>query len=184
LLAGIGSIPLIFCLSRSLKKSGIFASITVSVFPYLILYSTMARGYSLLVLLTIALAYLGVQISKSEPTAMGAALLSLIAALGMLNIPSMLFPIAGIYCWLFVLFLIKGHSLRLVLSKFVVPCSLFTIIFTIILYTPVILASNGIESIIANKYVQPQLWSEFIGRVLPHFEATVGDFIREYLLWC
>jgi hypothetical protein len=178
-LAGIGSIPLIFCLSRSLRKSGIFASISVSVFPYLILYSTIARGYSLLVLLTIALAYVGVQISTREPSAIGAALLSLIAALGMLTIPSMLFPIAGIYCWLFVLFLIKGHKLRFVLSKFVVPCSLFTVIFTIILYTPVILASNGIESIIANKYVQSQPWSEFIGQVLPHFQATIGDFIRD-----
>jgi hypothetical protein len=178
-LAGIASIPLIFFLSHSLKKSGIFAAISVSVFPYLILYSTIARGYSLLVLLTIALACTGVQILKRAPTARGAALLSLIAALGMLTMPSMLFPIAGIYCWLFVSFLIKGYKLRLVLTKFVLPCSLFTSIFTSILYSPVILASNGIESIISNKYVRSKPWPAFIGRVLPHFQATVGDFTRD-----
>ena len=178
-LAGIGSIPLIFCLCRSLKKSGIFASIAVSVFPYLILYSSMARGYSFLVLLTIALAFIGVQISKREPTLAGSILLSSIAALGMLTMPSMLFPIAGIYCWLFCLFLLKRYAFRIILTKFVAPCSLFTIFFTIILYTPVILASNGIESIVANRSVKSNSWPEFIRQVLPHFQATVSDLFRD-----
>jgi hypothetical protein len=178
-LAGIGSILLTFCLCRSLNKSGLLASVAVSVFPYLILYSSMARGYSLLVFLTIALAFIGVQLSKKEPTVAGAMILSSIAALGMLTMPSMLFPIAGIYCWLFCLFLLKRYAFRIILSKFVAPCSLFTIFFTIVLYTPVILASNGIESIVANKYVQSDLWPEFIRQVIPHFQATISDFFRD-----
>jgi len=177
-LAGIGCIPLTFLLCRALHKSGLFASIAVAVFPYLILYSTNARGYALVVFLTLALAVVGLQIVKRKPSIAGALPVSAIAALGMLTMPSMLFAIAGVYCWLFCLLLIQGQTLRIILSKFVVPVGLITIIFTMILYTPVIIVSNGVESIVANDYVQSQPWPEFKRQVLPHFQATLGEFFR------
>ncbi len=177
-LAGIGLIPLIFCLCRTLQGSGVFASIAVSVFPYLVSYSTNARGHSLLVFLTLALAFVGAQTAK-KPSVAGATIVSSIAALGMLTMPSMLFPIAGIYCWLACLLFIKGQTLRTILYKFVIPCSSMTTIFTIVLYTPVILVSNGVESIVANRFVQSQPWQEFLSQVYPHFQKTSSDFFRD-----
>ena len=90
LMAGIGLIPLTYCLCRLLNNSGIFASFTIAVFPYLISYSTNARGYSLLVLLTLALAFVVVQFTN-KPSVQGVILISILASLGMLTIPTMLF---------------------------------------------------------------------------------------------
>ena len=177
-LAGVGLIPLIFCLCRTLKQSGVFASISAAVFPYLILYSTNARGYSLLVFLTLGLALIGAQTAKKISVS-GAMIFSSIAALGMFTIPSMLFPIASIYCWLACLLIIMGHPHKTILYKFVIPSGLMTIAFTIILYTPVIFVSNGIESIVANRFVQSQPWQEFLSQICSHFQETFSDFSRD-----
>ncbi len=174
-LAGIGLIPLVFCLCRTLNLSGIFASISVSVFPFLVLFSTNARGYTLLVFLTLALTIVGASTTK-KPSLAGATLVSSIAALGMMTMPSMLFPIVGIYCWLACLLLINGNTLKTILFEFVFPCSLMTIAFTIVLYTPVILASNGVESIVANRFVQSQPWQVFLSEVNLHFQDTYRSF--------
>jgi hypothetical protein len=177
-LAGVGLIPLTFLLCRKLKVSGIFASIAISVFPYLIAYSTNARGYSLLVFLTVFLTLTGIQTLK-VPSVVGTTIFSVIASLGMLTMPSMLFPIAGIYCWLVCLFFINGESVRNISYKFAIPCVLLTFIFTAILYTPVILASNGIESIVGNQFVQSQPWDGFLRSISPHFQKTYNVFYRD-----
>lgn len=177
-LAGIGCIPLLFSLCRQLKQSGIFASLAISIFPYLIFYSTNARGYTLLVLLTLLLAYVGLKAVKT-PSSAGAILISLIASLGMLTMPSMLFPIAGLYIWLAILVLVNEKDLKIVFHKFIIPCGLFTVIFSLVLYIPVIIASNGIETIINNMYIKPQPWSEFISQLSPHITSTLSDFFRD-----
>ena len=177
-LAGIGSIPLVFCLCRSLKQSGIFASIAVATFPYLILYSTNARGYSLLVFLTLGLALIGVQTAKKLSTP-GGALFASTAALGMFTMPCMLFPIASIYCWLVGLLFIQGQKPKAILYKFIIPSGLMAVTFSIILYTPVIFVSNGVKSIVANRFVQAQPWQEFLSRMYPHFQETIHDFCRD-----
>jgi len=176
-LAGIALIPLIFCFCRSLGHSGVIASVTAAVFPYLVSYSTNARGYSLLVLLTLLLAFVGLHVTR-KPSPGGAAVLSSVAALGMMTIPSMLFAIAGIYCWLACLFLIRGCTLRSMLLRFVVPCSMMTVAFTLVLYTPVILVSNGVESIVANRFVQSQPWREFLRQLYPLLRS-LSDYPRD-----
>jgi len=175
--AWIKIFPLIFCLCRTLKQSGVLASIAVAVSPFLISYSAQGRGYSLLAFLTLSLAFIGVQIVKN-PSMAGSTLFSSIAALGMLTMPSMIFPIAGIYCWLACLFFIKGQTPKTILYKFIIPGGLMTVAFTIILYTPVIFVSNGVESIVANRFVQAQPWQEFLSQMYPHFQITFRKFSR------
>ena len=176
-LAGIALIPLTFCLCRKLRQSGVFAAIAVSVFPYLVSYSTNARGYTLLILMTLALGFVGAETTK-KPSVGGAALLSAVAALGMMITPSMLFPVAGIYCWLACLLSIKGYTLRTILLEAAIPCAMMTVVFTMVLYTPVILVSDGVESIVANRFVQSQPWPEFLGQLGPHLRS-IGDFVRD-----
>jgi hypothetical protein len=85
-LAGLLAIPLTFCLSRSLSannRSGFSAAALVAVFPYLILYDTMARGYSLVVLLSLCLVALGVRVIE-HPSRRLCSLMALVIALGVL----------------------------------------------------------------------------------------------------
>jgi hypothetical protein len=175
--AGIGLIPLIFCLCRRLGQSGVFAIIAAAVFPYLISYSTNARGYTLLVFLTLLLAFVGVEVAR-KPSLGGAAVVSSVAALGIMTMPTMLFPIAGLYGWLACLLLVKGHTPRSMLLGFVIPCILMTVAFTLVLYTPVILVSDGLQSIVANRFVQPQTWREFLGQLYPHVQS-LGEYSRD-----
>jgi 4-amino-4-deoxy-L-arabinose transferase-like glycosyltransferase len=179
-LAGIALIPLVYVLCRRLnnQQSGIFAPIAIAIFPYFIFYSTNARGYTLLVLFTLILALVGAKIAK-QPSILQTALFSLIAAFGMLTIPTMLFPIAGIFSWVFLLLFINGHTQNVVLSKFAIPGVLITSALTALFYTPVILVSNGIEPIIANRFVKAQPWHEFSVQVYPHFKQTFIDFTRD-----
>ncbi|MDL1969219.1 MAG: glycosyltransferase family 39 protein [Deltaproteobacteria bacterium] len=177
-LAGNALIPLVYILCRTLKQSGVFASITLAVFPYFVLYFTNARGYTLVVLFTLSLALIGARIAKQLSISKTASF-SLVAALGMLTMPTMLFPIAGIYLWVLLLLFISGHTQKRVFYEFALPSILITSTLTALFYTPVILVSNGIQSIIANRFVKAQPWQKFISQMYPHFNQTFIDFTRD-----
>lgn len=177
-LAGVALMPLVYNLCRTLGQSGIFASIAIAVSPYFVLYSTNARGYTLLVLFTFILALIGTRI-VDQPSILKTYIFSLTAALGMLTMPSMLFPIVGIYFWVILLLLINGHDQKNIFYLFAVPSVLITCVLTALFYTPVILVSNGIESIIANRFVKAQPWDEFVSQIYPHFIQTFSDFTRD-----
>jgi hypothetical protein len=188
-LAGIASIPLMFCLCRELLqgRSGLFASASIAVFPYLILYSTNARGYSIIVFLSLALMLVGVRFSK-KPSVEASAILSSVAALGLMTIPSMAFPIAGIYLWLFCAYLLNGNSLDRVLREFVFPSAIMTAAFGAILYSPVVLVTNGLQSLVSNEFVQAQPSEVFLSDIYAHLAEAVADYIRDIpkalLLFC
>lgn len=177
-LSGIAIIPLTFCFCRKLipKTSGFLASALVSVFPYMVLYSVMARGYSLMVALTLALALIGFCITE-RLSFTGCALLSLISALGMLTMPSMLFAIAGVNLWLVCLLIRKQHF-KTVLDGFVIPCAAMTFIFTVMLYIPSIIVS-GVRPIVANRFVRSLPWEDFFSGIYPHLSMIVSDFSRD-----
>jgi hypothetical protein len=179
-LAGIASIPLMFCLCRELLqgRSGLFASASIAVFPYLILYSTNARGYSIIVFLSLALMLVGVRFSK-RPSVEASAILSSIAALGLMTIPSMAFPIAGIYLCLFGAYLLNGNSLDRVLREFVFPSAIMTAAFGAILYSPVVLVTNGLQSLVSNEFVQAQPSEVFFNQVNGHFTEVMADYTRD-----
>jgi hypothetical protein len=179
-LAGTASIPLMFCLCRRLLsgRSGLLASIAVAVSPYLVLYSTNARGYSLVVFLSLALALIGVHFTKA-PSVPASALMSAIAALGLLTVPSMAFPVSGIYLWLFCVYLLNGNSLWRVVREFVLPCVLITIGLATFFYSPVVFVTNGVRSLLSNEFVQSQASDVFLSQVYPHVAETFADFTRD-----
>ena len=179
-LAGVLSIPLVFCLGRVLLREGsaLFATVVVAVFPYLILYATTARGYTLMVLFTLLLAVVGALTARA-PSKAASTILSIIAALGILTVPSMAFPVAGVYLWLTFLFFIHGNKLRHVLGNFVVPCALLTAGLVALFYTPVIFVSKGIAPVIANEHVAAQPSEVFFRRLPEHLAGTFSDFVRD-----
>ena len=177
-IAGVALIPIVYKLCRILGQSGIFASFAIAISPYFILYSTTARGYTLLVLFSLLLTLMGIRITD-QPSILRTSIYSLIASLGMLTMPSMLFPIAGIYLWVHLLLLINKRDPKSIFYSFSVPALLITCTLTALFYTPVILASNGIKSIVANRFVKAQPWDEFVSQVYPHFIQTIIDFTRD-----
>jgi len=146
----------------------------------MVLYSTNARGYSLLVFLTLALAFMGVHVAE-KPSLPGWALLSLIAALGMMTMPTMVFAIAGLYLWLVCLLLLNRKTFAAILREFLIPCGIMTFAFTLILYTPTIVASGGVRSIVASPAMQKRSlpWNDFLHWVYPHVRTVFSDFSRD-----
>ena len=180
LLAGIASIPLVFCLCRELlrKSSGLFAAVSIAVSPYLILYATNARGYSIIVFLSLALMLVGMRFS-GKPSVEVSAIMSLIAAFGLMTIPSMAFPIAGIYLWLFCVYLLNGNPLKGVLREFVFPTAIMTVAFSAVLYSPVLFVTNGLQSLVSNEFVQAQPSEVFFSEAYAHFAETIADYTRD-----
>ncbi|MGC1377902.1 MAG: glycosyltransferase family 39 protein, partial [Anaerolineales bacterium] len=180
-LAGLAAIVLAFYLARCLGKdsnSGILVAITSAVFPYLILYSTNARGYSLIVALTLLMAWVGYRFSN-DLSKSGLLLLALISALGMLAIPVMILPVAGIFLWIVGLLLTKKTPLKTILSRFVIPFGVLSAALTLVFYTPVIAVSNGVASIISNKFIEPQSWEVFLAQLLPQLQKSFIELSRD-----
>ncbi len=178
-LAGLGVIPASFCLARLLfgVRSGFLASAMVAVFPYLILFDTMARGYSLVVLLSLCLAILGLRFAEKPSFALSF-LIAAVSALGVLTMPSFLFPMAGLYLWMTVLMLRRGGADRAPM-RHLRSCAVMTAAFSAVLYTPTVIASHGVHTIFRNDCVVGLPWAKFLACFPSHFFYTVNAFCRD-----
>jgi 4-amino-4-deoxy-L-arabinose transferase-like glycosyltransferase len=180
-LAGCAIIPLTFFLARaqsSRKSAGFLAALAASVFPYLILYATNARGYSLVIFLTLAIAFVALRYVRN-PSSFRIVSLAIFSALGMWTIPSMVFGVAGIFLWIIALSLFEQRSLKQILLEFAIPFGFLSAAFTFILYTPVIFVSNGVRNIIANKFVESQSWPDFFTQFLPKIQSSYSEITRD-----
>ena len=180
-LMGLLAVLLTYALARRLKpggQAGLLAALSMAVFPYLILYSTNARGYTLIVALTLLAGWVGLEIVR-ELTAGKVALLALISALGMFAMPSMLVGAAGVFCWLTALLFLQRISIRKFLLEFMLPYGFLSGIFTLILYTPVILVAGGLKPVIANRYVESQTWPDFFTNLMPQSLKTLQELARD-----
>ena len=177
-LAGMAVIPATFYLSRLLggKRAGYLATALVAVFPFLVLYDTMARGYSLVTLLSLCLAILALRL-VANPSLRLRFLISFVAALGMLTMPSFLFPAAGLFLWTTALFVFARYRFGYVLTKFILPCGVMTAAFTALLYVPSVIVSGGLQSILHNRFVTGLSWDGFLNRVPGHLSGTFSDMI-------
>jgi hypothetical protein len=179
LLAGVALIPLTYRLCRKLNHQsiGIFASIGVAVMPFLVLYSTNGRGYSLLALLAVAVPCVMLEddgrISERQWL-----LPALLSALGMLVMPSMLYAVAGICVWSTCVLLIQTMSWKKALG-FLGPYVATTAILTLLFYTPVAIRSDGWDSLTSNRFVQPLPMTAFESGIGPHLLGTLQDFSRD-----
>ena len=178
-LAGVLGIPLAFFTGKAFhKNAGLLAALATAVLPYLVLYSSMARGYTLVVLLTLLLFLLG-KYYLEKPSAAGCVLIAFVSALGMLTMPTMLFALAGFYLWLVPALLVRKAGRWAILRDFVLPCGLLTALLTVLFYTPTVISSNGAGAIFSNQYVDARSWADFSRHLLPHFQQTLADFTRD-----
>ena len=179
--SGIISIILVFYLSQILnpgKYSGIISAWAVAVFPYLILYSTNARGYSLLISITLILALAGIFLS-THLSVQNTTIFAAISSLGLFTLPSMVLGLAGIIIWVIGMLYFYKYKTKTILLNFLLPLSVMGFVFTFILYTPVIFMANGITPITANKFVESQSWPNFLTNFFPQIQKTLAETYRD-----
>ena len=179
LAAGIALVPLTWALARTLhsREAALGAAGLAAASTTLVLYSTNARGYTILACLTVILALLATRLARADNPA-GWAAMAATAALGAWTIPVMLYPAGAIALWLWLearggAAAIDARAMRSRLRW----TGLAALCLTAVLYLPVV-ARTGLALVIGNRFVRPQSRSEFFAK-LPGFLRDVGlDFSR------
>ena len=142
-LFGIANLYLIYSIGEKLSgwRSGIFSLFLYSLFPVIIFYESIARGYSMkitfsLLLFSICLKFL------NKPKLVSLIGISFISSLGFFTIFSFIFPFLGLMIWLTYKLTQRKHFSK----KTIINCLFFIIIhtgiFSFILYTPTMIFSN------------------------------------------
>jgi branched-subunit amino acid transport protein AzlD len=183
LLAGLLCIPAVFLCSRVVfGTSGWVAAALTAVFPYLVLYSVNARGYSLIVLFTALAATCALGVLR-KPGGGSVLLLAGVSALGMWTIPTMMFPVAGIAVWLAAELLMGTTGLtgvkRLVEAiRWPVLYVMLTVLLAALLYAPVMVVS-GLGSLVDNRFVKALPFAVFANQAPAHIMETAARFFRD-----
>ncbi|MFO1436490.1 MAG: glycosyltransferase family 39 protein [Gammaproteobacteria bacterium] len=156
--------------------NGIVAALLVAIWPYLIFFSTNGRGYSLASLLTVLMAIVCVD-DNGKVRNPRIFLLSLLAALGMLTMPSMLFAIVGVMLWVSAALWLETPSYRQVWVDLIAPFAAFFLVVTLVFYTPVTLISGGLQGVMANKEARPLPFWHFAHQIGPHIEVAANALV-------
>jgi hypothetical protein len=174
-LAGVGAVPATWLLCRRLAggASGYLAAAAMAIDPFVVMYSSLARGYSLVVLLTLMLALLGLG-AIDRPSFARAAVLSIVGALGLFTIPTTVFALAGVYLWLGGVTIARRRG-RQSFVRLLGPCVVMTTALAVLLYIPTI-EQAGVKAVIANGFVRPLPWSTFVARMPTHYHDVIRQF--------
>jgi hypothetical protein len=181
LLAGILTIPAIFIIGRIFydRHTGLISAAIIASAPIMVDYSTNARGYTLVTLITLLLIGCGAYvIGKKNLTAWG--IFVSLASLGMYTNPTMIYPIAVVYCWMFLngvfRYLNPNYGHRFFLYLFISSFSIVSI--SLILYAPIIIYS-GVDSLMGNNFIASLSWSDFVESIPVRIRNTWGEWNRD-----
>jgi 4-amino-4-deoxy-L-arabinose transferase-like glycosyltransferase len=162
LLAGTLIVPATYAVARELydSRSALYASAITAASGALVLYSTNARGYSIVGLAFLVLVLQALRLSRGA-TPSEWLVFAVIAALGLWAIPIMLYPLGAVALWFALLALVEGRQKEL--RRFVIALGV-TAGLTLMVYLPVI-SREGLAKITQNKFVQPSGWLEFFEQI-------------------
>jgi hypothetical protein len=169
--AGIAIVPLTWAVGRRFadRESALLGAALAAVSTPVILYSTNARGYSLVVVFFLCL-LLQADRMREAPMTRDYALVAALSAAGLYTIPVMLYPIAVVAVWLSLDAWGRPDTGRRLLALAVSCVS--SVVVAGILYLPII-RTAGLAALTGNKFVAPSSWSA-LARSLPHFVADVA----------
>ena len=183
-IAGVLVVPLVWAVGRALyaQSAGLIAAALAATSASLVLYSTNARGYTILCCLTLGAALIAVRLPRRENTA-GWALLALCGILGVWTIPVMLYPLGGIALWLWA----EARSSDTVIPPPIMAQRLLWTMVAMIcgatlLYLPVIVRS-GLALVVGNRFVRPQSRSSFFTALPAFYQSVWTDWTRGWPGW-
>ena len=158
------------------KAGGFIASMLTATIPSIVLRSVSARGYIIVSLMMVTALLLADYVTKKK-NAMGWILLAFACAVGFFTIPVMLYPAGFVFVWLFLLGVSKQQSQEYPnlknWLKYLFTSGILVILFTGLLYSPILLTGNLFQSYASNRVLQPASLRDFI--------ASAPGVIRELL---
>lgn len=169
--AGVAMIPAAFSVGQRLfgPVAAHLGTAIVASSGALTLYSTNARGYTIVALATLVLARALLRL-RERPSTADWATVAIVLALGTWTIPVMLFPAGGLVLWFLVSALQddtrSGRTDLLRLSLAV----LLSAVAVALLYAPVIMR-DGLTPLTSNAFVRPSTWWLFFREM----RASVGQ---------
>jgi hypothetical protein len=166
--AGLLLIPATFALAKQIydKYTAFLSAILITILPGAILYSTTARGYSLVALFTVLTLLIAYYLRENK-NLFAWSLLVLFSALGFYSVPVMLFPFGVVFAWLFLENLLtppRSYGSKFIFLKYWVLAGISTATLVLILYIPIFIYS-GTEKVFANQWVSPEPWLGYISAI-------------------
>ncbi len=181
LIAGLLLIPAVYALARAIYDpyTGLAGALLVAILPGSILYSTTARGYSLVALFTLLTLWLAIYLRR-EKNLFAWLLLAIFSALGFYSVPVMLFPFGMVFTWFFLENLISDpgpYPSKRIFLAYWFAAGLGTAILVLLLYTPIFIYS-GVDKVFANHWVTPESWDGYLGSIPPHLLSAWQEWTR------
>ena len=163
--AGVAMIPMAYAVGRRVFGSAAahIGAALVAASGALVLYSTNARGYTIVCLATLILADLLLRL-RERPSATLWIATVLVMALGAWTIPVMLFPAGGLALWFALSALADDTSARRGdLARFALAI-IATTVLAVLLYAPII-AGDGWTALAGNSFVRASAWRVFFSQL-------------------
>ena len=177
--AGILMIPAAYALGRRLysREAGLLGAALAVVFPILVEYSVLARGYAFVNLFTLMILIFGDQVRENKNRFVWL-LLIITNALGFFTIPIMMFPFGALYVWLFLSCIvgdIGGYRSKFDFIKYWLFSGFASAFMTVFLYAPILI--KNAENFFGNSFVTPLKREEFPVVFLSRVELTWADWV-------
>jgi hypothetical protein len=171
LIAGVLLVPISYLLTRvySNKFAALLAAGVIAASPLMILYSTNARGYIIIILAFLCLVTILKYLLKYNDTLMWCCFTG-ISVIGLYTIPIFIFPLFIILLWLLAAPLLYQTDIgfkELMKNGFI--SLIFIFIFTFILYLPVLICS-GYQLLINNPHVMARKYYTFAALFSVNYE--------------
>ena len=177
LVAGVLLVPATYVAARALygRDAALVAAGLVAGSSVLVEYSTNARGYTLAALVFVLLLALATRLPTTASAAEWLAFAAL-GAVGFFTVPVMLYGYGTIVVWLALGHVREGR--RHLLARRLAPAVLATIVFTGLLYLPIV-AASGLGALVDNEFVTSLDWQEFWSRLPDSIWATLEGWHRD-----
>ena len=179
LIAGAALVIAIYVLGRRLygRTAGLLAAALVAGSSTLVEYSTNARGYTIVALLTVLMFLAASRLAETDDIAAWATI-ALLATIGFWTIPVMLYPFGSVVAWLVLARGVRGALRAGRFVRHLVVTCVATGIATTLLYLPVLVAS-GPGALVRNEFVRAQSLTAFLSDVPDGVRATWASWHRD-----
>lgn len=163
MVAGVLMVPACFWAGARLysRETGLLSAALVAVFPILVQYSILARGYVIISFITLLILALGDYVRENK-NRFAWLLLSVFSALGFYTVPVVLFPLGALYLWLLLSCMfggIKGYPSRIDFLRYCFGSGVITVVLTAALYAPILV--NDLDVFLGNRVIAPLSWDIF-----------------------
>lgn len=173
-LAGLAIVPLTWAVGRRFvdRDSALLGAALTAASTTLVLYSTNARGYSMVVMLFLLMLLVADNIRRDKAPH-GWLALALLGGAGLYTIPVMLYPLGVVLLWLLLELrdLPVGRRWRRIGE--VAMAGMAAVSLAALLYLPII-RSAGLPALTGNRFVRPGSWLQFAFE-LPGFVDELFD---------